>query len=241
MPRKVELDDGDCLARVANQSGFYDPDRIRQCSANQSLFDERPNPQCLNPGDVITVPDPELVTHQGQCEDTVNLAVKRIKAQLEIQILDTDGMPVADGGRFTLTTHPSGIEIGGGLSHGLVRATVPIEEHTATLTLEYKPRTIADENRSVSWVLRMGSPQELGTDETDVNLAAVQMRLKNLGFYFGRPRPTPPPKTVGEDPGFDFAVRLFQMGYGLKVSGQIDGPTLAKLRAVSDGDSAGPA
>ncbi len=195
MPKTRIVKDGEFLAQIALDEGFLDWRTLWNAPENQSLRDKRKDPNVLQPGDAVTIPDlvpKDVAAATGQL---VTFEVGGGDAKLRIRVLDAVSQPVkkADctfsvgaGDSIPASTDDKGIverdidlQPGGPspIDGGLVFTTPALTFH-----------------------LKIGALNH----ETAVD--GQQARLNNLGYYAGFTEP----QTDEEKAQFEWAVEEFQ-------------------------------
>lgn len=203
MPEKYKVQPGDCIPSIAFERGFF-PDTIWKHPDNSALKNLRKDMNVLLAGDEVTIPDKRVVDVEKPPEKRHRFRRKGVPKQLRIQLIDID-KPVANMGYQILIdgVRSSGTTDGDGwLKHSL-----PPNAKVATLIYD----------NGMQYELDLGH-----MDPVD-ELSGVQKRLKNLGFYGG--------EIDGRlNEGTAVALREFQGGNGLQVTGQADAATKDKLK-----------
>lgn len=203
--RKHRVEQGECLASLAHQAGLLRK-HIWTDAANERLRDDR-DPFLLKPGDVLTIPAPDLKSESRASErrhrfrrivEPTKLHIRMLenrepRADIEWALL-CDGRIIAEG----RTTAEGDIETN-------------IDPLLMDLTLRFGPDDKLEQYR-----LRVGSLNPLET------VGGVQARLTNLGIY-----PGPVDNIFG--PLTESAVRIFQNEHDLDTDGQINNATRSAL------------
>lgn len=201
--------DGDCVASVAFEHGFF-PDTLWHHPDNAELRSERGDPNVLLSGDALHVPD--LRPKHVPCATGQRHKFRRrgVPETLKLQLLK-HGKPRAH--------IPFSLDIDGAVvtgrtgADGTIAVPIPPNAKAGLLTL---PET-GEELR-----LRLGSLDPIE------EITGAQARLANLGFYRG--------KVDGEEsPRLTAAVESFQTSHGLPPTGKLDPTTRQKLKAVHRG------
>jgi hypothetical protein len=199
---------GEGVTLLAERYGFA-PETIWNDDANAALRRERDDMNVLMPGDEVTIPDKS--PGDVGCRTGARHVFRRrgIPARHRLQILD-HGEPVPDA-PYRLTIDDVTFE-GRTDRSGMIEQFVPPASRSGTLEvlLLYLRRI----RRRIVFAL---APL--------TELAGVQQRLSNLGYY------------GGDADGFlddetRAAVAAFQRRNGLAESGESDEPTRAKLAAL---------
>ena len=217
---------GDCLASIAQRFGFANWRTIYDHSANASFREQFPNPNVIEPGATLTIPDKVQGEQSASSGSKHTYRVSRPKTMLRIKVLDRDQEPLANAG-YKLTvgerTH-TGSADGNGLIEQEILATAA-EVH---LTVFAKAKTAqnqaadSDVQRRYDWRLLVGQLDPVTT------VAGYQARIHNLGIETG-------PIDGIHGPLTNAGVRAFQTRYDLAVDGIVGPQTRGKLLEVYDG------
>ena len=198
---------GDCLSSIAKGYGFSSYDAIWKRAENSELKKKRKQPNILQPGDRLFIPDKEIRMENGSVDQEHNFVLHANPTVLEI-VVQLDEEPVANA---PYTLEIDNVKIAGTTDrNGLLRQ--PIEQDAARGHLHFdKPL--------LDWDLELG-----GLDPVD-EASGVQQRLNNLGFVCGAADGLIGPRTRG-------ALRRFQKRYGITSNGKADDPTKQKLKTL---------
>lgn len=204
---------GECLSSIARRYGLPDWRTIYDHPANVDFRKTRPNPNVIQPGDELLVPEREPRREQRPVDHRHPFVVQLPTTHMRIVVADRRRHPVK-GSAWRLeigtllwegTTGPD----------GLIEVEIPADAQTGRLEAEICTTT----GERMIWPLALGALDPWDTD------AGVQARLNNLGFPCGRVDGVIGRRTRT-------ATRRFQELQGLKVDG-IPGPvTRRKLREV---------
>jgi hypothetical protein len=237
MPRKHVVKDGEYLTLIARKHHFVTPRAIHE--ANQDLWQRR-DPDVLNPGDELVIPDKRVKTVPRATERVHTFQLVQPEDRLRVVLEDRDDRPLDDQ-PFTLRVQAaldapegSGLEITGRVTGGHIDVRLPPGSRKARLTL--------DETPGVAWDLLIGyldpahepvtmedQPEqeepEDPSDRTRIIVKGVQARLNNMGFHCGRVDGVIGPRTRA-------AIARFQrekMGRD-EPTGKLDGETRKRLK-----------
>jgi N-acetylmuramoyl-L-alanine amidase len=208
---------GECLSSISDAYGFTSYKTIYQDGGNAKLRQDRPNPNVLFPGDEVQIPElPKPETKSLPTGKQHRIVVKRPKVKLRLLIQDADGKTAA-GKRYHIKvgdldkdgTIPSG---------GIIEEEVSPSEMTGTLLVYWMDD---DDYVPTELTLAIGHLDPCDTP------AGYQARLTNLGYRTG-PFTGKPGRRTRE------ALRAFQSDEGLKVTGEADDATLARLTEIHD-------
>ncbi|MBC7925517.1 MAG: peptidoglycan-binding protein [Bryobacteraceae bacterium] len=207
---------GDCLSSIARRHGLTSWRRIYDAAENAAFRRRRPNPNVIEPGDVLFVPERELKDRQASTDKLHHYVARPDRTVLRILLADDDGHPYSEC-TYELAfgeTRLFGSAADGVIEHVIEQRIDPLPE-SARLTVwwEQSPR------RRCTWNLLIGHLDPVET------VSGIQARLNNLGFDSGPVDGITGPITRG-------AVRAFQTKQDLVVDG-IAGPvTKARLKQV---------
>jgi len=204
---------GDCIASIARQYGFSDPSLIYNDPANQDLRRLRPNPNQLYPGDVVHLPEKEVLLEArlrtGQKHVVV---VPTARRKVRVRVLDAAGKPRANQAFTIEVDSKSGNRKYEGTSDGdgVVEKTISASIMSATLKIG-----------EVTLALQIGHLNPL-SEAGDDGVSGAQARLRNLGYRPGLIDGQLGPKTTA-------ALRQYQQDMELEVTGDLTDETLASL------------
>jgi hypothetical protein len=216
MSRTHEVKQGECLSSIARNYGFADWHSLYDHAQNSSLREKRPNPNILHPGDLIFIPDKQSKHESCPTERSHRFKVETSRVKLRLMIRDDDGQPLA-GKRYVLTVGEREYEGTTG-ADGMLEHDVSATEKQAELLLWPDEET----SEPISWLLEVGHLDPVG------EITGVQARLNNLGFDCG-----PVDGIVGRRT--KWALKRFQVDFGLSVTGEPDPATRTKLEQLHDG------
>ena len=199
--------EGDHISRIAEKFRFFDYSIVWDHANNAALKAKRTNPNMLNPGDTVFIPDKTARKETRPTTRVYKFKVKPQPLQLRLQILDFDGNPAACDVQFQIEADKGKLAITGGLFK--------------------KPILRAWENGSIS-VEKLNIqnvPLKIGWLDPVEYQPGQAARLNNLGYNAGL--------VEGPDADqFRSAVEEFQCDNGLEVTGVCDDGTQAKLKEV---------
>jgi hypothetical protein len=205
MAQDHEVGPGECISSIAFDSGFF-PGTLWDHPANADLKSRRKDPNVLLPGDVVHVPDLRAKEVAGPTGQRHTFRRKGVPDRLSLRLRDDAQNPIAD--------EPFELRVAGQIVEGRTgadgRLSVPIPPNAASAQLTLK-------QRGEVWTLRLGEVDPIDT------VSGVQARLNNLGFPCG--------KGAALDDATRAALRMFQDRHGLEPTGEIDGPSRARLLA----------
>jgi N-acetylmuramoyl-L-alanine amidase len=197
---------GDCLSSIAAQHGFRDYRIIYDHPSNAALKAKRPNPNVVNPGDGLFIPEKEQKQCPAPTGKRTTFWARIPRTRLRLRLLDLRGNALG-GLAFTLTV--AGREIKGTTAgDGMIDELIPAHAPRASLLLD---------ERGVTKELVLGALDPIDT------VSGYQGRLKNLGYDPGPVDGVAGPRTAA-------AVRAFQRDNPpLRVDGVCDPPTQTVL------------
>src|SRR5437899_2665337 len=108
--------DGEFLAKIARAEGFAESKTIWDAPENKGLKTKRKNPNVLNPGEEVFIPEKETKEESRATEKKHRFELQNEKLMLRIRLLGFDKKPL-DGHECTLrvegepedlTTKPDG-------------------------------------------------------------------------------------------------------------------------------------
>ncbi|PCK04240.1 MAG: peptidoglycan-binding protein [Alteromonadaceae bacterium] len=217
MPTNHTVQQGETLTRIAHQHGFQSVGAIYDHPDNAELRQLRPDPDILNPGDNIIIPDIEDKVVTKTSSSRYSFTLKRLpKDQLILRLVDRKGQTwvnkrvVMDigGQQHDLTTD----------SDGMVTIELPHEG-----SLEGGNVDIYLEENSEQATFNMVSG--VGTLDPVEELSGVQARCNHLSYDCGTVDGLNGSRTRK-------GVKAFQKSQNLDVDG-VPGPiTKSKLKQV---------
>ena len=204
MPTHHIVQPGDCFTRIARLYGFRSYRTIYDHPQNARLKSLRPDPNVLLPGDRVFVPDKvqKIANRPTGAVHTFKVQAERIALELVISI---DDAPLTNAA-YELTVGDQAYR-GATDGDGVLRHEIDWRADTGRLSFD-EPALV--------WDLQIGYLDP--TQET----TGVQQRLHNRGFRCGEADGTIGPRTQS-------ALRQFQAGEGLTVTGSVDSSTRAAL------------
>jgi putative peptidoglycan binding protein len=164
---------GEWLSTIAQHYGFADWKIIYNHPDNAAFRKLRPNPNVIEPGDQIVIPDPRAGTKSVTTGTSGQFRIKIQKSVLRLVLCQADGKPLADA-EYKLTLGDESIT-GRTASDGRLEHTMPRGTVEAKLMLPDFGR---------HFTLKIGELDPLDTNG-DGTVAAAQARLRNLGYECG--------------------------------------------------------
>jgi hypothetical protein len=241
MASRYQVQPGDCLFTIADDH-HLPWEKIWNHENNAELKKKRKDPNILNEGDEVFIPDLDARTISLPTGAKHRIVVKRQVVRLRLRVVVDFGPkpppppppapPPTDRRHITEedpapNNEPRTDEPRKSLAYELV-----IDGTTAKGTTDddgYVDCPIPVGAQNARLVLAPGTPDEteialqLGHLDPISEVPGVKQRLRNLCFDCGD-------QTPDETPDLESALRAFQTKHGLTVSGQIDDATRAELQ-----------
>jgi hypothetical protein len=205
---------GDCLASIAAQFGLPDWHTLYDAPENASLKQLRPNPNLIQRGDEVVIPDVPDASSSVPNGAEHSFEVPLPDTTLVLKLAeDITGKPMkAD---YELALRGVADPIKGSLAGGVLNTPIPASVGRGTLVLR-SPTT----GKLLDTIdLYIGQLEPVET------IAGVQTRLRRLGFDCG-------PGNGELTPATDGTLRLFQRLYKLPVDGTANQATQDKLKEL---------
>jgi len=200
---------GECLLTIAKQHGFTNYQEIYNHPNNASLKRKRPNPNILNTGDILFIPDKQFKQVPGATGNIHKFVVRIPTQRYRTTIRDGHGNPIAKI-PYVLTLDNNTELDGETDGTGLLEQRIPLSAETAQLSLP---------TLNIRWTVKFGH-----LDPID-SVSGVQSRLKSLGYNVGAVDGI-------SDSRLTVALSKFQKDNGLPVTGSIDSTTRAKVESL---------
>lgn len=203
MPTTVTVSPGDSIPSIAKENGFF-WETIWNHPNNAALKAKRKDPNLLFDGDEVYVPDLDLKQESRGVDARHKFKVKGEQVKFKLQLLMM-GQPRANEA-YTLVVDGT-IYSGTTTGDGRLEHVLPANARSGVLKLK---------GGKEEYPVRIGHLNPIDT------VSGVQQRLNNLGFNCGAEN--------GElSETLKAALVAFQSKYQLSPTGEIDGPTKAKL------------
>jgi N-acetylmuramoyl-L-alanine amidase len=207
----VNVGAGECLASLAKQHGFENPDLIYDHPANEVLRKNRPNMHVLQAGDKVFIPEKTSKSIPFDSSGKLKLVVKGQVTEFATVIEDDKGTP--------LSNMPFELEVAGETSTGMtdaqgrVTATIDASAKTGKLII-YLDKV---KKNTLTWPLALG---DLPPHDAAIG---IQARLNNLGFYCAN-------ETGALDATTKEAITAFKTKHGLTPNAKVDDEFLSTLK-----------
>ena len=210
--KRYIVKEGDWLSSIAKKFGIGNWNKIYDHPKNKEFKKKYPDPNILNPGEELWIPEPESIEIEPKRVDS---SVKKIevsggkKETIEIKFKDEDGKPLAN--------EPYRFKIGGYEKEGKTDSEGKMKEEIDPKYFEFDTYSIKMGRREV--MLKAGH-----LDPVD-GAKGIQARLKNLGYYTGKIDGIKGQKTLK-------AIKAFQKDHELKEDGIAGPKTQDKIKEV---------
>jgi hypothetical protein len=204
---------GDCLTKIAADVGLSDYKDIYEHPANAEYRKLRPNPNVIQPGDRIFIPETTPLTRILATGSRHTISIKRPRATLQVYVKDADGEALA-GRDYLLKVKGQPDKPGTTDGDGVVKESVP-----ATATVAH----IDFVKDGFSLDVKLGAIDPL-TERT-----AVAARLRNLGFSCPESSDAKEMRTR-----IKYALARLQDQHGLAATGELDDKTRDLLVRLHD-------
>jgi len=203
--------EGDHISSIAKDNGFPDYHTIWDHANNADIKKQRDNPNVLNPGDMLFIPDKEQKEESGNTEKRHTFVVKKEPLKLRLVLEDMYEKPIANATYALLvegvvTQHKTD-------GKGHIEQDIPPDAQEATLVIRGEETPFAD----------VPIPVKIGHLDPVEEVSGQVARLNNLGYF---------PGDGTDDDAFESAVEEFQCDHGLSIDGICSPSTQAKLKKV---------
>ncbi len=206
MPIEYRVRRGDCISSIAYEHGLLH-DTLWNEGANAELRESRPDPNVLQTGDTVVVPD--LRKGEAECATGGKHTFRRkgLPEQLRVILKDESGEPIGDAEYM--------LDIDGRLVTGFTDADGLLEE-TIPPNARHGRLTIGEGDEACVYEMVLGALDPVS------DLFGAQQRLRNLGFAS-----VPIDGEMGAVTRN--AIAMFQGQHGLEQTGELDQTTMEKL------------
>lgn len=204
MPQDHTVQQGECISSIAEQYGFF-PDTLWNHSDNSSLQELREDPNSLNPGDVVVIPDKTIREETCAPEILHKFKRKGVPEKLRVMFSDQDDEPMANMA-YKIKIDDNAATDGKTDPDGLLEEYIPPQAKVAVIDFEEGDHYEVD----------------LGHMDPVTEVKGAQARLNNLGYFCGE-----------HDGILDYmtetALREFQKDKKLEETGKLDDATIKAL------------
>ncbi len=239
MPTDYQVKSGDCISSIAFNHDFF-WETLWNHGANSELKSKRKDPNILEEGDVVHIPDLRFKQESGATEQRHRFKLKGVPAKLHLRFLKPKDQPpkpeesTAGGGddessyvepeitaeaqeMEPIANAPYRMDVDGEVTEGqsdgdgVVKVSIPPDAAKAIFT--FHPGT-PDERVF---------PMTLGEMDPVETIVGARKRLSNLGYHC----------TTGENamtPELKDVIGRFQKDNDLKVNGELNDATKDKLK-----------
>jgi hypothetical protein len=206
MAQSYTVKPGDHISSIAEEFQFRDYKNIWEDGGNAQLRQSRSNPDVLNPGDIINIPDKKKREEACATGRTHVFEARLIHPRLRIRFLDFDGEPRTDKDvDIEVESKVERVKTDG--SGIATRHKIPRNAHQGKVLIE-----------TDGFKIGIGALDDVDTPK------GQQARLMNLGYYRGS-------MDSVDEMEFRSAVEEFQCDREMKVTGVCDAETQAKLKS----------
>jgi N-acetylmuramoyl-L-alanine amidase len=206
------VQEGDWLSSIAKQFGIGEWKKIYDHPKNRSFKKKYPDPNVLNPGEELWLPEPDWLEIEPKRikTDVYKFVVSGLSMEIiKIVFKDENGNPLAN-------QHYK-LRIGGYEKEGITNDDGLLKEEIEPKYFEYGTYSIHINGQHLKC--------RTGHLDTHDKPKGIQTRLANLGFEVGVIDGKIGPKTRA-------AVKAFQNDFGLKTDGIAGSKTQTKLKEI---------
>lgn len=208
--RQYTVRRGDCISSIAFEEGYF-PGTLWGAPENAALVDKRRDPNVLEPGDIVVLPDKEPKTTSCVTGKRHRFTRRGVPEKLKIKLYMGD--EPRTGEPYVLELDGKILQKGDVGADGLIEASIPPNARNGRILLRDGAEEI---------------PLSLGTLPPLDTLLGLQVRLQNLGYYTGR-------LDGAESDDLEQAVLDFQADHDVEPTGFIDGDTWEAIRKAHTG------
>jgi len=203
----LTVEQGDTLARIADEHGFSDYKTIWDRPENAELRQQRDNPNVLSPGDKIFIPDKTAKTVTCATGSAHRFTLKGTATRLRLVLLDLGGAPLKNTAvELTVEGQTSTVHTDG---NGLLDQVLPPHAQDATVRVG-----------EIEYDIKIG---HLDPPDQQTGLVA---RLRNMGYL------APGADSEVDPDELKFAVELFQRDHQLTVDGSDTSQVEQKMKDI---------
>jgi LysM repeat protein len=214
MPSTHTVVQGEHLSSIADQYGFTDYNVIWNDANNADLKQQRVNPNVLQAGDSVYIPDKQQKDESGATTQRHIFNLNQTPLMLRLLFEDAYEKPVANAPcTLYLGQDKSSVTSDG---TGKLEKRITPKDTSGTVVLGTADTPYQDDQLQIS----------IGELDPIDSLSGQAARLNNLGYFAGTP-------ATADDAQFESAVEEFQCDQSLlPVDGVPGAQTQAKLKAV---------
>jgi hypothetical protein len=209
---------GDHMSSIAEQSGFTKYETIWNHPENADLKALRQDPNVLNPGDTVFIPDPEHKNYDRPVDQRHHFTRPGEPLKLRLVLNRMYNDPYAN----TPCTLLVGLEKSDLTSDGNAQIEKPIKKTAADGSVKVKDQIKVD---GADVPIEREVDFKIGFLDPVTEVSGQVARLANLGYYRGSDSPV-------DDDEFSSSVEEFQCDNRLAVDGKCGPNTQAKLLSV---------
>lgn len=220
--RRHTVAQGEDLIGIAQQYGTTQ-DALWSLEENEELWEKRPNPNMLRPGDTVMIPDPETREEVVETGARHQFRVQMATTLVRIRVSSVGGELANTPYSFTVS-RPDDSELpessGETDDFGILEESIPADAVSARIELE-------TEDGTETMIVRFGY-----VDSPNDGYRGLQAMLHSLGYRCGEEDDVLGDKTLA-------AVQAFQEDYGMAVlpddATEIGDDVRAKIEAAYEG------
>ncbi len=209
MSTRISIRQGDCLASLAKEAGFF-PDTLWEHADNAALRERRKSMHALLPGDELVIPEKREKLENGAIDKRHRFRRKGVPAELVVRFVVNNKARADTPYKLTI----DGITSDGSTdAGGWVRVPIPPDARAGEIILYPK-----DEPEE-SYALDLGC-----LDPHDERAGALK-RLANLGYFAGDPNGP-------DEQDARAAIAGFQKAQGLGETEELDDQTTERIKEL---------
>jgi hypothetical protein len=198
MPKSHKVKQGDCILSIAAKHGFL-WESVWNHPDNSELKKQRKNPNVLQTGDVVVIPDKEKKEESAGADQHHRFVKKGVPAKLRLKITRNDE-PRAN--------EPFSLNIDGKYTEGQTDAKGMIDVAIPPTAIRGE-LLVGDGNQQEGFRFKLGTLDPIDSEN------GVKGRLRCLGY--------------NDSMEYSELLREFQQKEELQVTGQLDEPTKNKI------------